>query len=240
MALSERQQEIKALIEQGNKVSAIATQLGITPNGVYQQLRRMRESGDAPATSTKKTGAKTKTTAKANATSNTSTGTTANVTVTTTGQAKALRPLTPLQAIRARRDEIMSDIKGAQAEQEAAQRALVKATEAVDKLAARHSEELGRINSAEAALTGKPVAGQPTVQATVRPAPQGKPASATTPRPTSGARSGSKSGSENGASAASDTKAVAKASAPPAAPQAAPTPAPAPDSPSPAPVPSAP
>ncbi len=146
MALTERQQEIVDLQKQGLKTDQIAAMLSITPNAVYQHIRRMRESkGETKPKATAKTQAAKKT-GDVSATGTTST--------TTTTMLPASKPLTPLQSLRLRRDEIEADIKSAKAEAEAAARAATKADEVLAKINARHAEELGRLDAAEAALKG--------------------------------------------------------------------------------------
>ena len=44
--LTERQQEIKRLLDQGMGAREIAEELGVTRNAVYQQIQRMRRHGD--------------------------------------------------------------------------------------------------------------------------------------------------------------------------------------------------
>jgi hypothetical protein len=215
MALTDRQKQIADMQKQGKKAPEIAAALSITTNAVYQQLRRMRNGKSAPKTNTGK-----KAPAPKAATPSTGSST-PSVTVTQ----KPTRPLTPLQSIRGRRDEINGDIKAAAAERDSIARQLTKAQEAVDKVTQRYADELASLDGAEAALTGKPVAGATTVEPAK---PQGKPASATTPRPKAGTRGGQ--GRKNGASAAKPAEAATTPSEPAAAAQAAPAPSPAADS----------
>ncbi len=173
--LTARQTEIKGLIEQGMKAPQIAQQLGISPNAVYQNIRRMKDrSGSAPKAKTSGD-----TTAKA------AKPATPNI----TGQGRPTRPVTPLQSLRDRREEIKGEIKAAESERDTAQRAATKAQEAMDKLAARYADELTRLDAAEAALKGEAAPTKPQA-----PARTGKPAEAATPRPKStGKKSGAKS-----------------------------------------------
>jgi predicted ArsR family transcriptional regulator len=47
--MTARQQEIKQLLDQGMTVRQIASDLGITRNGVYQHIQSMRRRGDLPS-----------------------------------------------------------------------------------------------------------------------------------------------------------------------------------------------
>lgn len=219
MALTETQKKVAALVKEGKKPSEIATILDTSTNNVYQHLRRMRDAkgGAKPKAPAKGKTAAKKTPAAAKATP---------AVTATTGQMKALRPLTPLQSIRARRDEINADIKVFAAERDSAVRAADKAREALDKITARHVGELGSLDAAEAALTGKPVAGTPVIEPVApAPAPTGK--APTPPRPKTGAKAGSKPGGKNGSSATNRPKPTSEAPPPPAAPHAPPAPTPA-------------
>lgn len=231
MALTDRQQQISDMQKQGMKAPEIAAALSITTNAVYQQLRRMRtgtKTTSAKKTTPKKTGAKSgpKSAGTAAAAASGQPASTPNI----TASVKPARPLTPLQSLRGRRDEISADIKAAEQERDAAKRALDKAQEAVEKVSSRHKEELDRLDQAEAALTGKPVAGPAKIEPakTASPKPTGKPASAATPRPK--ASDAKKSGSKNGGSGSNAAKAPVTPPSPAAAAQAAPQAAPAPSS----------
>ncbi len=163
--LTERQQQIVDLQKEGKKAPEIAKILGITPNGVYQQIRRMRDA---------KSGASTAKAAKPSS----STGNAPTSVENITGTIKQARAVTPLQSIRNRRDEITAEIKSVQAEQDAAARALTKATDAATKIQERYEAELSNLMAAEAALKGE--APPAKVPATPKP---GKSAAASTPRP---------------------------------------------------------
>lgn len=173
--LTERQQQIVDLQKEGKKAPEIATILGITPNGVYQQIRRMRDA--------KKTGSTKSAKPSTKPAKPTSTGTSTGTEQFALGQAKSLRPVTPLQSIRNRRDEIKAEIRSADAEREAAQRALAKAEEAATKLTDRYASELGNLDAAEAALKGTTLAASPKPPARAAKSPQ-----ASTPRPKGAAK----------------------------------------------------
>lgn len=181
--LTERQQEIKDLIDGGMTPPEIAKKLGMTDNNVYQHLRRMKNrNGNAP-----KAGAKTKAGRKA----------------ASRARASAPRPAppmptspvsfpTPLQAIRHRRDEIESDLKAAAAEAANAQKAAERAVVAHKALVAKHAAERKALDSAQTQLGRKPVAAKPAskrVRARKRPAAKraaAKPAATTSPAPPAG------------------------------------------------------
>lgn len=133
MALTERQQQIKDLMEQGKKPDEIAKTLGITTNAIYQQLRRMR--GGA-----KKSGRKS---ARKPATPRPAPA---------PQVAAAVPHVTPLQAVRARRDEIKHEVRDCDQAVAAAERALAAAEAQAAKVAARHKEELKALDKAEAVL----------------------------------------------------------------------------------------
>jgi IS30 family transposase len=137
MALTERQQQIKDLMEQGQKPDEIAKKLGITTNAIYQQLRRMR--GGA-----KKTGRKSARKPQAPARGGSR--------LPAAPPAPAPAHITPLQAVRARRDEIKHEVRDCDQAVAAARRALDAAIAQSEKVAARHKEELKALDKAEAVL----------------------------------------------------------------------------------------
>lgn len=139
MALTERQQQIKDRLEQGKKPDEIAKELGITTNAIYQQIRRMR-AGGAKNVGRKSGGSGRKRTAPKPAAPK------------PTPQAAAPAHITPLQAVRARRDEIKHEVRDCDQAVAAAQRALDAAKAQAEKVAARHKEELKALDKAEAVL----------------------------------------------------------------------------------------
>lgn len=149
-ALTDRQKQIKDLLEAGNKADAIAKKLKITPNAVYQQIRRMRNAGNAPKGVAQGKGGRKSAGKKRAAAKPAATPSPAPAPVSTEP-----RLMTPLQALRARRDEIEARLKAAHAEVETHERAAAKARESAEKLTVRHNEELGQLDAAEAALKGE-------------------------------------------------------------------------------------
>jgi F0F1-type ATP synthase membrane subunit b/b' len=147
MALTERQQQIQDLLEQGKSAKEIAEALGITTNGVYQQLRRMR-AGGASAKPAKR-GAKAKPAKSAPAKS---------APAKPPGVNESTAPprvMTPLQAIRARRDDLTAGLREAEAAVTEAQKALEKATQGRDKIAEKVAPELESLDRAERAIRGE-------------------------------------------------------------------------------------
>lgn len=170
MALTERQQEIVDLQKEGKKPAEIAEQLGITTNAVYQNIRRARDQKSA-----RKSG-----------------GSTSNATAETTATTKSAvaealptatpRPPTPLQSLRARRDEISADLKEAESERDTAAKIATRAQDNLDKLTNRYAEELKRLDAAEHALKGSvPNTTSVTGTATAPPAPPKSNGSASKP-----------------------------------------------------------
>jgi transposase len=141
--LTERQQDIKNRLENGDKADKIAKDLGISTNAVYQQIRRMRNAGNAPA---KKGGRQSARKSAAPA-----------IQQAVPSQARAM---TPLQAIRARRDEIKAELKATESAVLDAERTLKSASEAHEKASTKRAEEIKQLDSAESALTGKPTPAQ--------------------------------------------------------------------------------
>lgn len=157
--LTERQQEIKALLDKGNTPAEVGKALGISENAVYQARARIRKAtrkrgGSTKRTTGRKSGASTRTRTRRSTTPRTGllsptdggTGTTAN-TVTD-------RPTTPLQAVRARQAEIKASLHESEKAVADARRELAKVEELYEKATARVNGELAKLNAAEAALTG--------------------------------------------------------------------------------------
>jgi DNA-binding CsgD family transcriptional regulator len=183
MALTERQEQIKGLLKQGKSAKQIAKSLKISENAVYQQIRRMRKAGEnvgtKRATGTRASAAKK--TGRQSARKRPSLEPTLPQAPGNIPEPPiAARPPTPLQSVRNRRAEIHADIKLAETEVTAAQRALDAAKAAHAKLKDRHGDELKSLDTAEKALAPKPVN-----------KPQPQPASARRQRP-SRAQSGGK------------------------------------------------
>lgn len=146
--LTERQQEITALLDDGKTPREIAAALEITENAVYQHIRRIRANGTKISTSGTGRAAAARTRR-----SSAPKPTLAPATRPTT----ELRDMTPLQAIRARKDALAHDVREADHAVAAAERALKAAQERATKIKTKHGDELKALEKAESAITGKPV-----------------------------------------------------------------------------------
>lgn len=149
--LTPRQQQIKKLLDQGKKAKQIANQLGISENAVHQHKRRMKDAGGSkPATATRSR-------AQSSGTKRTQSRTAATPRRPAPAPAKPAeaRPVTPLQAVRHRRQEITHALKDVREEHEAAIKAVEHAREQREKAEARYADELNQLDAAERALTGE-------------------------------------------------------------------------------------
>lgn len=156
MALTDRQKEIKGLLEQGKKADEIAKKLKITPNAVYQQIRRMRNAGtNVKGTGTQARNVRRKSGRKSPAKARPAVATGNSGAQPVAGLAQAAAPTTPLQAIRMRRQAIEADIKAADASFKDATAEAEKRKLALDKLQERHGGELKNLDAAEAAVKGE-------------------------------------------------------------------------------------
>lgn len=184
--LTPRQKEIKGLQKQGKNAREIAAELGITENAVYQQLRRARQvTGEAkPAAAKPKAKAAAKSGRKS-AAKPAAKPAAAAAPVAAAPVKSEPRAMTPLQAIRARRDEVTKGLREAEATETAAERALKQAREAREKIAAKVAPELTQLDNAEKALkaTEDATASEPEATVTEPPVepvaakPAAKPAS---------------------------------------------------------------
>lgn len=188
MPLTERQKEIKALQKQGKSASEIAKALGISVNAVYQQVRRMKaRSGSGGSTARQASKAGRQSARKPSP---------APAATAPQPTAAEQRDMTPLQAVRARRDGLTASLKEAEAAQAAAQRELDKATEQVGKVKARIDPELAQLDAAEAALKGeKPKAATP----------RKRPSRAAAAKPAQSAQSGDTAQAQGEAGSASES-----------------------------------
>lgn len=158
MALTDRQKEIKGLQKQGMNAPQIAEKLGITVNAVYQQKRRMKKAqGGGSPTAAKPTARNA--TAKSGRKSGNSGNAKGHVKLAPTPAvatpAVTVRDMTPLQAVRAKRESFTAALKEAEALRDDAAKALAKAEEQVTKVRERVSPELAALDAAEAALKGE-------------------------------------------------------------------------------------
>lgn len=147
--LTPRQKEIVDLQKQGKKAKEIADALSISENAVYQHLRRIRESAGKPKPSASapkglKSGRQSSAKGEAPA-----------PVFSPEPPQRVSRPLTPLQAVRARRTEVEAGLKDAEAGVVVAQRSLDAAKEKRDKVLEKVGPELAGLDAAEAALKGE-------------------------------------------------------------------------------------
>lgn len=149
MALTERQQQVKDLLEKGNTAPQIAQKLGISTNAVYQQIRRMR-GGKKAKKAGRKSGAKARTASTPSPVSTPGAGFSASV----------IKPITPQRAVANRRDEIQAEVKESAKTLAEAEKVAARAKEDHVKLSAKHKDELKRLDAADRALRG----GRPVVR----------------------------------------------------------------------------
>lgn len=148
--LTERQQEIMALLDQGKTPKEVGDALEITENAVYQHVRRIRANGNKVNTSGSRSRSRSRSATKPRA------ATPRAATPTPTPAPSEPRLMTPLQAIRARKDALAHDVRETDNAVTAAERTLKQAQEAATKVKAKHGAELKSLETAEAAITGKP------------------------------------------------------------------------------------
>lgn len=158
--LTERQQEIKDLLDRDKTPGEIAEALGITENAVYQHLRRMREKAGTPRRGRGRPRATAPRRAPRTETARETT-------------AAEPRSMTPLQAIRARKAVLEHELRSVREDVASAERTLKSAQEVLARREAHHAEELGQLNNAEAALTGKPAPTRAAPKRARKPAQRG-------------------------------------------------------------------
>lgn len=160
MALTERQKEIKGLLKQGKTAKDIGQALSITENAVYQQIRRMRKAGEnvgtQRATGSRKASTRGRKVGRQSSRKAPVLEPTATPPAVDPTPPIAARPATPLQSVRNRRAEINADLKLAETEVTAAEKAHETAKAAHAKLKDRHAVELKALDAAEKALAPKP------------------------------------------------------------------------------------
>lgn len=159
--LTERQQEVQTLLDKGKTPNEIAKALKISPNAIYQQIRRIRKaqgkrrstaqrSSTARRTSGRKSGSSRSSRSRPSRPAATPPTPQPNIANTVTQ-----RPMTPLQAIRTRRSEIEAELAESGHHVQTAAKAVQVASERHDKLMTRYAAEQAQLEAAENALTGK-------------------------------------------------------------------------------------
>ena len=155
MALTDRQKEIKSLLDQGKTPKEIGNKLGISENAVYQQRRRIKA---AQANGRKATSSTTKRTSTARKTTTTRRAPRqqrpALAVVNGNGDAAA-RATDPLEAVRNRKQDIAASLTDAKAALDEAAKAHEAAQKAYAEAEGKVRPELEKLDAVEALLTGK-------------------------------------------------------------------------------------
>jgi hypothetical protein len=151
--LTERQTEIKKLLDDMKTPGQIAVELGVTESAIYGHLRRMRENGHS-------VGSPGKTVRRATRSRKQNTGR------PTLAVGSPVKIATPLQAIRARKEELERELRAAEKTVDDTKRAYVAAEDALVQLNERHSSELHNLTAAEDALIGNARPRQPSARRT--------------------------------------------------------------------------
>jgi hypothetical protein len=167
--LTPRQKEIKALLDKDFTPTEVADKLGVSSNAIYQHLRRMkkapkaskartspRKPGTRRAAARKRPSRAKRTTARAPALGERGTAVLASGTL--------LKPHTPLQVIRNRKDEIEAAVKHSAAVVAEDEKGYLTSKERHETLVTKNKEELRRLDIAEQALQGKIVKPAPKRQ----------------------------------------------------------------------------
>jgi hypothetical protein len=173
--LTKRQQEVKKLLDKGKKPREIAQQLGISENAVYQQRRRIRQAvvGIADPAAAPDQPAKQRTARRSTRRSTTNRRT--SDTPKAVGSALVAKPVTPAEAILARRSVIENQLADSEALLNVARTSYEDAEASHSQLLTEHSAELENLTRAEQALSGKwpkPAANRPRKTAEKAPEPQ--------------------------------------------------------------------
>jgi biotin operon repressor len=151
MELTERQKEIKGLLQDGKTAKEIASDLNISDNAVYQAIRRMRSGGANVSTPTGRAGRKNGgTKAKRGAKRQT-----APAPKQPEIEFGNVRAITPLQSVRNRRSEIQAEVREAGHAVAEAEGALRAAKSTAERIQARFKDELKSLDQAERALAPK-------------------------------------------------------------------------------------
>lgn len=186
--LTERQKQVQDLVKDGKSPAEIGTALGITTNGVYQQLRRIREltgKSKPKATTKKASGAKPAAAKSGRSSARKPAATPAATPKPAATPAPAptpvAKPLTPLQAVRAQRDEVTASLKQAEQDVKNAQAVLARVEAARDKLAEKVAPQVAQLDAAEAALQGRLALPEPA-ETQAAPAPAASEPEAPTPQ----------------------------------------------------------
>jgi biotin operon repressor len=167
-ALTERQTQIKTLLDEHKTPREIGAVLEISENAVYQHIRRMRDGGHHLNTTPGKRGRKPKGPLVPVAPASTKATTElSREQLTPAAPAARAKPSrgprrasianSPLAAVRARRAEIATEIDAVDAVVAQARAAYERAQAQATEVHERHRTEIRQLDSAETALLGEPL-----------------------------------------------------------------------------------
>ena len=158
MALTDRQKEIKGLLDQGKTPKEIGQKLGISENAVYQQRRRIKA---ASANGRKPSGNKRQASRASTSRSSTrqrprqqSQKQRSNH-LSVVGEKQEQKAADPLSEVRRRKAEIDSQLSSAKATLDEATKAHETAQKAYSEAEGKVKPELEQLAAVEALLTGK-------------------------------------------------------------------------------------
>jgi biotin operon repressor len=152
MELTERQKEIKGLLQDGKTAKEIASDLNISDNAVYQAIRRMRSGGANVSTPTGRAGRKNGGTKAKRGAKRQAAPAAPKIPEMDLG---TIRAITPLQSVRNRRSEIQAEVREAGHAVAEAEGALRAAKSTAERIQARFKDELKSLDQAERALAPK-------------------------------------------------------------------------------------
>jgi hypothetical protein len=158
MELTERQKEIKGLLQDGKTAKEIASDLNISDNAVYQAIRRMRSGGANVSTPTGRAGRKNGGTKAKRGAKRQAAPAAPKIPEMDLG---TIRAITPLQSVRNRRSEIQAEVREAGHAVAEAEGALRAAKSTAERIQARFKDELKSLDQAERALAPKGGRGGP-------------------------------------------------------------------------------
>lgn len=203
MALTERQQEIKTLLDQGKTPREVGEALGISENAVYQHRRRMQGKSTKASTTTRRRGSAkradegTRVRAEAaRSTARKSSGRKRSQRTSTQRHLTAVQatpepqPMDPLTAVRHRRDALNEQVAQTKASLDEIAKLHQEAQKAHDTAVSKVKTELDQLAAAEALLTGKlkpperrPRKAEAKPEPETAPAPEPEPEVTTPPMP---------------------------------------------------------
>jgi hypothetical protein len=183
MALTDRQKEIKGLLDKGKTPKEIGAQLGISENAVYQQRRRIKAAQGSPRRGSAKRadeGTRVRAAAARAAAPKQQRKRSAPAPAAANGNSGTTQaPADPLGEVRRRKAEIDSWLTGTKATLDDAAAAHEAAQKAHSEAEAKVQKELEQLAAVEAVLTGKLAPPKPQQ----RRKPAEKPAEAPAPAP---------------------------------------------------------